>query len=211
MNDFITDTMPSLQPQRGDGFHGLIACRYCDMLHVRESLGHGQTASCRRCGSTLYRNDRHRRDARLPLVLAALLFFIFSNLYPIAEINLQGVRVQSTLWGCVRRMYLDQMELLAIFLFVTILLFPVIELVLMAWVLMRTGHRRSRPGGRMLRLLNRLRPWSMIEIYMLGVLVTLSKLTSMATVVIGPASISMVLLVVTLAGILMFDSHDLWE
>lgn len=211
MSDFISGRLPAGTRQHPEGFHGLIACRYCDTLHVRDTLDAGQTACCRCCGSTLYRHDRGRRDARLPLVLAALLLFVLSNLYPIAEVNLQGLRVQSTLWGCLRRLYEDGMVLLAGFLFITILLLPALELALMAWVLLRTGHRRPRPSGALVRLLNRLRPWSMIEIYMLGMLVTLSKLAAMATVVIGPAALAMVLLVVTLAGILVFDSADLWD
>ena len=156
MSDFISGRLPAGTRQHPEGFHGLIACRYCDTLHVRDTLDAGQTASCRCCGSTLYRHDRGRRDARLPLVLAALMLFVLGNLYPIAEVNLQGLRVQSTLWGCLRRLYEDGMVLLAGFLFITILLLPALELALMAWVLLRTGHRRPRPSGALVRLLNRL-------------------------------------------------------
>ena len=56
-----------------------------------------------------------------------------------------------------------------------------------------------------------LRPWGMIEVFLLGVLVAIVKLSSMATVVPGPALWAFVALTVLLTAVLSFDPRAFWE
>ncbi|WP_061286665.1 paraquat-inducible protein A [Herbaspirillum chlorophenolicum] len=189
----------------------VIACRYCDGIHLRMALLPGEAAICLRCDSVLYRNDMKQRDVRLSLVLAAIAFFIISNVYPIAEISIQGVKVEATIWECIDRMNVEHMALLSLFLVATTIVFPLAEMSMMAFSLIRKDEKKRRPSGRLVLFLNSLRPWSMIEIYMLGMLVTFGKMSSMASLIPGVAAVSMALLVVILAGMLAFDFSDLWN
>ncbi|MNT72506.1 Paraquat-inducible protein A [compost metagenome] len=60
-------------------------------------------------------------------------------------------------------------------------------------------------------MMQSLRPWGMIEVFLLGVLVAIVKLSSMATVVPGPALWAFVALTVTLTAVLSFNPGAFWE
>ncbi|MFL9923039.1 paraquat-inducible protein A [Herbaspirillum lusitanum] len=190
----------------------LIACEYCDAVHQRAALALREHASCLRCGSPLYRESSAARRRMLPLVIAALILFCLSNLYPIAEINIKGMRAETTLWGAISKLYAGQMAPIAVLMFVTTILFPLAELLMMLYLLLGTRQYRLPWGFRhVAHALHRIRPWGMIEVYMLGMLVTLTKLSSMAEVVPGIALWSFGLLVLVLAAMLSFDPRDLWQ
>ncbi|MGO4306805.1 paraquat-inducible protein A [Cupriavidus sp. RAF12] len=192
--------------------HRLVACEYCDALYARTALEPGERATCLRCGGPLYRESSQAYRRLLPLVFAALILFLISNTYPIVEMDLKGVRTQTTLWGAVQALYADHMALVAILVFATTILFPLSEMLMMCYLLVPMARRRMPPGfDRIVRGIRQTRPWGMIEVFMIGVLVTLVKLSTMAQVLPGVALWSFGALVVVLAAMLSFDPRDLWH
>ncbi|KAF7961903.1 paraquat-inducible protein A [Cupriavidus sp. UYMU48A] len=192
--------------------HGLVACEYCDAVYQRTELTRGERALCLRCGGQLYRESTHAYQRLLPLVFTALILFLISNAFPIVEMDLKGVRTQTTLWGAVQALYADQMGLVAVLVFATTILFPLSEMLMMAYLLVpMAGHRMPVGFDRIVRGIRQTRPWGMIEVFMIGVLVTLVKLSSMAQVLPGIALWSFGALVVVLAAMLSFDPRDLWH
>jgi paraquat-inducible protein A len=190
----------------------LIACEHCDALYRRAHLAHGERAQCLRCGSTLYRDHGRAYQRLLPLVVTALILFLISNAYPIVEMDLQGVRTETTLFGAVRALYADHMELVAALVFCTTILFPLSEMLMMIYLLVPMAARRMPPGfERIVRGICQTRPWGMIEVFMIGVLVTLVKLSAMARVLPEIALWSFSALVVVMAAMLAFDPRDLWQ
>ncbi|WP_454763019.1 paraquat-inducible protein A [Cupriavidus campinensis] len=201
--------MPA-QPARD--LHRLVACEYCDALYERTALEPGERATCLRCGGPLYRESSGAYRRLLPLVITALILFLISNAFPIVEMDLKGVRTQTTLLGAVQALYVDQMALVAMLVFATTLLFPLAELLMMGYLLVPMARRRMPPGfDRIVRGIRQTRPWGMIEVFMIGVLVTLVKLSTMAKVLPGVALWSFAALVVVLAAMLSFDPRDLWH
>jgi len=190
----------------------LVACHYCDAVYRRTALGPGERASCLRCGGQLYRDSGKAYRRQLPLTLTALILFAISNAYPIVAMDLKGVRTQTTLWGAVQALYADQMALVGFAVFATTILFPLTELLMMCYLLVpMTRHRMPAGFERIVRGICQTRPWGMIEVFMIGVLVTLVKLSSMAEVLPGVALWSFSALVVVLATLLSFDPRDLWQ
>ncbi|WP_084084571.1 MULTISPECIES: paraquat-inducible protein A [Cupriavidus] len=192
--------------------NALVACHYCDALYQRAALAPGERACCLRCGSPLYQDSRRAYRRQLPLTLTALILFLISNAYPIVAMDLQGVRTHTTLLGAVEALYADHMELVAFLVFATTILFPLTELLMMCYLLVpMTRHRMPAGFERIVRGICQTRPWGMIEVFMIGVLVTLVKLSSMAEVLPGVALWSFGALVVVLAALLSFDPRDLWQ
>jgi len=190
----------------------LIACHHCDAVYRRTALGPGERASCLRCGGQLYRDSSKAYRRQLPLTLTALILFAISNAYPIVAMDLQGVRTETTLWGAVQALYADQQALVAFAVFATTILFPLTELLMMCYLLVpMTQHRMPAGFERIVRGICQTRPWGMIEVFMIGVLVTLVKLSTMAEVLPGVALWSFGALVVVLATLLSFDPRDLWQ
>ena len=199
-------------PDPPQDMHRLVACEHCDALHMRVTLQPGERATCLRCGGALYRNSSHAYRRLLPLVVTALILFMISNAYPIVAMELKGSRVETTLWGAVQALYAHDMSPVAMLVFATTILLPLAELLMMCYLLVPMARHRMPPGfDRLVRGILLTRPWGMIEVFMIGVLVTVVKLSTIAQVLAGVALWSFGALVVVLAAILSFDPRDLWH
>jgi paraquat-inducible protein A len=85
-------------------------------------------------------------------------------------------------------------------------------MLMMCYQLVPMARRHMPPGfERIVRGIRQTRPWGMIEVFMIGVLVTVVKLSTMAQVLPGVALWSFGALVVVLAAMLSFDPRDLWH
>lgn len=191
---------------------GLVVCEGCDAVYRRPDLRPREVARCLRCGTELARHRGAQERRMVPLTVACLILFAIANLFPIVEIELQGLTSQTTLVGAVIALSGEGMSLVAMLVLATTLLFPLTQLLILLYLL---GPRRSgrRPRGfqGLVRLLQSLRPWGMVEVFLLGVLVAVIKLSGMATVVAGPALWAFVGLTVLLTVVVSFDPRALWE
>jgi paraquat-inducible protein A len=191
--------------------HSVVVCEGCDAVYRKAELHAREVARCSRCGTELARHtgEQHRRI--LPLTVASMVLFIIANLFPIVEIELQGRRSQTTLFGAVLALQAEGMSLVALLVLATTLLFPFLQLCILLYLLVPLKHLR-RPGFSLLvRAMQSLRPWGMIEVFLLGVMVAIVKLTSLATVLPGPALWAFVGLTVLLTSVLSFDPRAFWE
>ncbi|MQX36331.1 paraquat-inducible protein A [Roseospira navarrensis] len=190
----------------------LAACPECDELHIRRPLRAGQRAQCRQCGATLYREPRRRSDHMLAVVTAALVVFALANTFPILVLQARGVTNEATLLGSVAALWTEGQPLAAALVFVTAWLFPLFDLLALFLILLAVRmDRRPSFFAPLLRTLQALRPWGMIEVLMLGVLVSLIKLSRMADVVPGVALWAFIALTALLAVILSYDLRVLWR
>lgn len=204
----MTAPGPSTVPAADD----LLACEYCDAVYRRLPLAPGERARCLRCGGELYRHDEDGYRRLLPLVLAALALFLVSNAYPIVELDLRGVRSATTLWGAVAALYADHMGPVAVLVCATTILFPLAEMLMLLHLLLPLARgRRPAAGAVLLRTVGLTRPWGMVEVFLIGVLVSLVKLSAMARVLPGIALWSFAALVVVLSAVLSFDPRGLWR
>ncbi len=193
-------------------FPHLIACTYCDAVHQQADLAEGERALCLRCGGLLYRESQRAYQRQLPLMVTALILFILSSAWPIVEMDLKGVRTETSLWGALQALCAGHMMPVAILVFATTILFPLAEMLMMLYLLVPMALRRMPPGfGRLVRAIQRTRPWGMLEVFMIGVLVTLVKLSTIARVLPGVALWSFAALTIVLAVMLSFDPRDLWQ
>lgn len=190
----------------------LIACRECDLLQRTTSLEGDTVARCRRCYSVLYRPHDDNLDRPLAYTLSAAVLFILANVFPIVGLELQGQSTAATLFGMVQALYQQDMKLLAALVFFTTILVPGIELAAMAYLLvpLRFGTVPALlPTA--LRALQAVRPWGMVEVFILGLLVSLAKLAGMATIVPGIALWSFGgLLMMVAAAVASFDARTIW-
>ncbi len=190
----------------------IVVCNGCDAVYARPQLRPRDVARCPRCDTEL---DRHTGDQRrriLPLTVASLIMFAIANLFPIAEIELQGLRSQTTLAGAVMALATGGMSLVALLVLATTILFPLLQLCILAWLLVPAARERRAAGFALLvRTMQTLRPWGMIEVFLLGVLVAIVKLSSIAIVVAGPALWAFMALTVLLTAVLAFDPRGFWD
>jgi paraquat-inducible protein A len=190
----------------------LIACRECDLLQRAVVLSEGGTARCPRCDAVLYRKTAGSLDHTLAYALAAAALFVIANTFPILGLDAQGNHTSTTVFGTVQALHATGMSAVAALVFVTTILIPAIDLAALLYLLVPLRLGRVPPGvSAMLRLIQAVRPWGMVEVFLLGMLVSLVKLAHLAHVHTGVALWSfaglMLLLAATAAS---FDAQAIW-
>lgn len=193
--------------------NSLIACTDCDLLHQMQPLQGSQKAKCTRCGNVLYRENKHGFEVTLTLTLTALILFVLANSFPFMTLQFGGREQISTIFSGVVELYERNMWGLSLVVLLTSIVIPLTKILCLLYVLISLKNNRH-PWGLVpvFRFLETLTPWSMIEIYMLGVLVAVVKLASMATIVPGIAlySFACLILVMTTADATL-ESRAIWE
>ncbi|WP_022960727.1 paraquat-inducible protein A [Halopseudomonas pelagia] len=190
----------------------LVICEHCDSVYQRPALARKQTAHCRRCGALLDRGRRLNTDQLLALTAAAAILFIFANTFPIMGISMQGLNNEATLWATVEALAQGRITLIALVTGLSIIFAPALQILLLGWVLVYARSGRVAPGFRIcMRTLEHLRPWSMLEVCLLGILVAIIKLAGMLQVHPGVGLWAMAMLTVLIILIGGRDVRQLWD
>ena len=192
----------------------LTACHECDLLLNSSFVTMQKSgASCPRCAAELFRVDSNSLERSLALTCAALILLFLANAFPIVGLNIQGHQVETTLFGTARQLWRDDMPIVALLLLATTVLIPLIEMLALAWVLLPLHFQRRPPGFIwLIRTLQLTHPWAMVEVFILGVLVSLVKLSHLADVLPGPAIWCFGGLMLVLAALsTVLDHRTLWQ
>jgi len=191
----------------------LIACHECDLVHRVKPLPKKGIASCTRCGSVLYRHKPNSLERTLALSLAGLVLFGLANAFPFLALKMESQIHHTNLITGIKVLYTQGMQGLAVVVLVTTILAPLAQLLGMLYLLLPLRHNRASPKfAPIFRFVRGLAPWSMMEVFMLGILVSVVKLAKMAQIVPGIAIFSFFALIVVLAAsTVSLDPHEIWH
>ncbi len=192
----------------------LIECHECGMVYPAPTdLPDGAKAKCGRCGYTLFQSRPHAVDRALMLNLAALIFFILANVYPFITFKLQGREQVSTLITGVIEFINQDLWILAIVVFGATILFPAAKILSTIYVLASVKLNQPQPGlKKVFRYVEIMHPWAMVEVYLLGVLVAIVKLSSMAKLEFGVGLYAFVALILTMiAAEAALEPREIWQ
>ena len=191
----------------------LLACQECDALQALPRLSAGDTITCWRCGAHLGQRRTAALDRVLPVTLAAAVMFVLANTSPIVAIEVAGSRSSTSLLGTVVELYRQGVTGVAGIVLLTGFVAPAAQLLLLVYALVALAIRRRLRGlPAAVRLLAALRPWAMVEIFMLGALVSLVKLVGLARVIPGIGLWSLfAVIILTAAAHATFDVAGYWE
>lgn len=190
----------------------LIACHDCDLMQREVPLPRGGVAFCVRCGAELYRSHPDSFERTLAFTLAAILLFAIANAFPIVGLKLQGQVLQTTLFNTVRTLYNEDMKSIAALVFVTAMLMPALKLFALTYLFLPLRLGRAAPHFALVfRMMRAVHPWGMVEVFLLGILVSVVKLENLASVVPGIALWSFGALMLLMAALSsVFDPRGLW-
>ena len=191
----------------------LVACEDCDLLHRLGEVPEGDTARCGRCGCVLRRHPRNGLERTLALALAAAVLFIVANCFPFLAFEMKGQITETTLVSGAIDLYQQGKAELSFLVLLTIVLAPMCQIALLLYVLVPVRWNKvpwQLPDA--FRVLRHIQPWSMMEVFMIGILVALVKLMGMASIIPGLALWSFVLLMLVLTGaVASFEPEAVWE
>ena len=197
----------------------MIACPECDALQEEpRRVPRGTTVRCWRCDSVLIHESRRGMDYVFSLVVAGAVLFLIGNAFPLVSLEAQGNGVTTTLFGAVIHMWQQDLKPVAALVLVTTIIAPAFDLAAMLYLTsgvlrIEAGHANAMPPwtASVLRAVQVVRPWGMLEVFMLGALVSIVKLGQMASVVVGPALYSIGALILVLAAAnSAFNPRDVW-
>lgn len=190
-----------------------IACGECGQLHRFRTPSPREVALCSRCSGVLYRYRRNMVPTVMALALTGLILFFISNFFPLLGLRAQGMTQELSLFQASLTFWQQDYSILALLILLNILVLPLFELLSLLWIML-TIRFRWRPNIAIVlfRWIREVKPWGMLEVFMLGTLVAVVKLGDLALLIIGSAfwSFSLLIVVMTTATV-MLDPFFVWR
>jgi paraquat-inducible protein A len=171
-----------------------LACRDCGQIHVLpDRLPTGRWLLCRRCGRRLWRSPPGTLDRPLAHAAAALILFGLANGFALFQIGFAGRHLDGMIiTGAIQlARYNTAIAGVGVLVALISIVIPALTLALafsvLAWLIsIGRESQRSRPAvAAAWKLARHLRPWSMLDVYLLGAVVAYSRLRRLADVAIG--------------------------
>jgi paraquat-inducible protein A len=192
---------------------GVIVCPACDLAHRLTAAPASGRRQCARCRAPLQRREHGSIDTAIALAVCALVLLMLSNAYPLVVMAVNGNSRDTTLIGAALGLYAQGFESLAALVFLTTVVAPLLQILALLYVLIplrRGGRAFAQPH--VLRVLTQARSWNFMEVFMLGALVALVRLSNFALISPGIALWSCGLLMLCLSALGSVTSTDqLWR
>lgn len=193
---------------------GLVACPRCDALHIEHDIKPGETTRCVRC-NTLLASPRAGAFTRIiALSLASLVLMFGAVFFPFLEISRLGFGHETSLFGVVMAFSHGVLMPLTVALTASIIGLPVLRALMLVYTLVPLSRGRSayRYAVRAFRISEALRPWSMVEIFVIGTALALVKVGGLANISFGPAFWAFCgLIVVNMASDAFTSATTIWD
>ncbi|OWU68032.1 paraquat-inducible protein A [Roseovarius sp. 22II1-1F6A] len=182
----MTRSGPPLAETRAED---LMACTECDALYRNGTPANGQRAVCARCGHVLAAPRRKAGMQIIMLAVTVLVLAIGAAFFPFLRIEAAGLGNSVSLIDAILVFTGGRLAILAVAMAAFVLVIPAARMLLLIYVIGPLVFDRppARQARRAYRLAEKLRPWSMAEIFAIGCAVSLVKVADLARVEFGPA------------------------
>lgn len=199
------DALASVNPKE------LISCHGCGLLnHTTEAHAH-----CERCDAPLHHRKPNGVARAWALVSTAIILYFPANLYPVMKMNFAGNKQGATILEGVKELLFGGMWPLALLVFFASVTVPMLKLGGLGFLLVSVQRRskwRPRERTKIYRIVDAIGRWSMLDIFVLAILVALVRFGSLATITPGTGAISFAAVVVTtMIAAESFDPRQIWD
>ena len=188
-------------------------CQDCGLFQCLPELAPGEVAQCSRCNATLRHGRKDSLTRTLACALAALLLFIVALQLPFLDVRAVGHSYKAGLFTGPSMLEQRGMWEISLVVIITLVVMPVVQFALLLSVLI--GLRLPRPPAflpRVFAFVERVRPWSMIEVFLLGVFVAYTRLKAIAEVDVGPGLYALGgVMVCLIAADVQLDHETVWQ
>ena len=194
-------------------YETVTACPHCGLLQKVPALDAGSRALCSRCSGSLRKKAHDSIQRTLALALAGVILFAIANAYPFLAMHAEGRIQETTLTTGIWWFFENGMQTMAILVLVTSILVPLFQLLALVYLLVPLLRGTCAPHtARLFKIVRHLMPWSMMEVFLLGILVSMIKLSKMAVIVPGVALWAYVALIgVLMAAFSGLNPHEVWR
>lgn len=194
---------------------GLIGCHACGLVVAAADREHAHGQRCPRCGAALHRRKPDSLARTAALVLTAAILYIPANAYPVMTVTSFGHGEPDTILSGVKVLIEEGMFPLALLVFFASVTVPMLKLAGLSYLLLSVRRRsrwRLRDRTVLYRIIEGVGRWSMIDVFMISILVALVRLGSIATIEPGLGAVSFAgVVIVTMIASEMFDPRLMWD
>ncbi|MBB1519829.1 paraquat-inducible protein A [Aquipseudomonas guryensis] len=191
---------------------GILVCGEC---HRLEYLCEGEVQHCSRCGSRLHMRRPNSIARTWALLITAAVLYIPANMLPIMTINFFGNGAPSTIMGGVLELIHADMLPIALVVFVASILVPTFKLVgiaLLLYSVQRHQPMSARQRILMYRFIEWIGRWSMLDIFVIAILVALVNFGNIASIQADSGAIAFCSVVIlTMLAAVTFDPRLIWD
>ncbi len=170
---------------------------------------------CPRCGATLHSRKLNSRERTWALLITAILLYLPANLLPVMRVVSLGRTQSDTILSGVFYFLRTGSWHLALIIFIASVLVPILKIIILAILLVSERRRSSRwpeHRARLYRLTEMVGRWSMVDIFVLTLMVALVEMGSVATITPGPGSMAFAMMVFsTMLAVQCFDPRLVWD
>jgi paraquat-inducible protein A len=191
---------------------GLKACRACGRVQSLPAPRPGHDRKCVRCGETMGGGLLHL-DIVYPILIAAFIAFAVALTVPLARIELSGQHAEGDpMTGVYGFLHYGNAPM-ALFTFACVVFGPLARIVALIFAIHCVGTgRRPRALPRIYRFAESLKPWCMLDVFLVAALVSMTKLHDLVRVEMAPGLWVLMGLVWSIALIdSLFDRHRFWD
>ncbi|MCH4563701.1 paraquat-inducible protein A [Halomonas sp. EGI 63088] len=191
---------------------GLAGCATCGLVNRLEP---GRHSHCRRCGERLHARLPHSLQRTWALLIAAAVMYIPANVYPIMTTTSLGHSSPSTIIGGVVELIQMGSWPVAVVIFVASVIVPVGKVVALGWlclVVKRSHELNAATRTRLYRITEFIGRWSMVDVFVVAILVALIRAGSLMSITPGPAALAFgAVVVITMLSAMTFDPRLIWD
>ena len=189
-------------------------CHDCGLL-VQLPRDAARGARCPRCGAELHERKPRSLERTWALVIAAAICYVPANVLPVMAVTSLGQTEADTIMSGVIYFLTHGSWPLAIIIFTASVFVPMMKLAILTFLLISV-HRRSswRPVDRtrLYRLTEMIGRWSMVDIYVVTIMVALVRLGNLATIEAGWGAVFFgAVVVITILAAESFDPRLIWD
>jgi len=191
---------------------GLLSCHTCALVSRAPAA---ESAVCPRCQSALHWRKPGSIGRTWAFLIAAMALYVPANTLPIMYTSSLFGSQDDTIMSGVLFLWEDGSWYLALIVFVASIVVPLAKIIALAALLasVQLGWRSRRAErARLYRLVESIGRWSMLDIFVVALLVTVVQLTALASVHAGPAALAFgAVVVLTMCAAQSFDPRLIWD
>ena len=189
----------------------VIVCPHCDGLFKAAQLQPEEYARCPDCLEPLQGHRTPSPQLVFSSALAGAILLLIAVASPVLTASFGGLTTEVNLLSAPDAFANDWFAIAAWALALVSLAVPLVQVLVLSWILAFTLAQRRAPGfSWLLPLLQVLRPWAMVEVFFLGTLVVIAKVGGWVSILLGPGLWSLAAFSALLATVHRFDSASLW-
>lgn len=191
---------------------GYLSCRHCHKLMIDSQA---ELHYCPRCHSKVHPRTPQSLRWSWALLLSGFFLYIPANVLPIMTLNKMWILRTDTIMSGIINLYNIGMAPIAAIVFIASIVVPLLKMIALAYILLAIQFKWQKGvllRSKMYRMVEFIGRWSMLDIFVISILLAVVKFGNVASVNLEPAALLFeVVVILTMLAALCLDSRLIWD